>query len=287
MICDSIRNHEHLALLAWTRAEAQKMLERALDVAKRNGLSPTSCSLIKDREKKFTLISETLDTCRADFIHGFPNTGDVFGFIANVLVKHRTQNLPPNAPQTKAIRLILNDTVRNDLGSDNEMLKANMAFRAKTLSGSNWQKILFRRLLHVEAQKNSVDDWLTGASKTNVNPDDFDIVSSTIHSAKGLEFDNVILAYNPDKKGHASQEVLRLFFVGLTRAKNKEIVLSKRTLQCPDSSLEIEDMGTNPMQTAFALARCAALNQAQSSGSSFTLNDDDEEENDWSGLDND
>ena len=53
-----------------------------------------------------------------------------------------------------------------------------------------------------------------------------DIVYSTIHSAKGLEFTNVCLSYNNEKKSSKSQESLRLYFVGLSRAMKSELIIN-------------------------------------------------------------
>lgn len=50
------------------------------------------------------------------------------------------------------------------------------------------------------------------------------LIFSTIHSVKGLEFDNVVLlAHNPD---FDAEDEKRTFYVGLTRAKNSEFIIS-------------------------------------------------------------
>ncbi|QWF85701.1 UvrD-helicase domain-containing protein [Amycolatopsis sp. CA-230715] len=54
-----------------------------------------------------------------------------------------------------------------------------------------------------------------------------DLVVSTIHGAKGLEFDNVVVLYKEDTR--MSQETKRMFYVAFTRAMNSEYILSYGT----------------------------------------------------------
>ena len=60
------------------------------------------------------------------------------------------------------------------------------------------------------------------------------MIFSTIHSVKGLEFDNVILYMSTD---HIMEDesMKRLYYVGLTRAKNSELVLDVNHYSLDDS----------------------------------------------------
>ena len=57
-------------------------------------------------------------------------------------------------------------------------------------------------------------------------------VVSTIHGAKGLEFDNVFIVYNenasrtPAQTSREVQEELRLYFVAFSRAKKEEWIIN-------------------------------------------------------------
>lgn len=58
-----------------------------------------------------------------------------------------------------------------------------------------------------------------------------DLVVSTIHGAKGLEFDNVVVLYKEDPK--MSQDSKRMFYVAFTRAMKSQYVLSYGTAKNP------------------------------------------------------
>jgi superfamily I DNA/RNA helicase len=54
-----------------------------------------------------------------------------------------------------------------------------------------------------------------------------DIVLSTIHSAKGLEFDNCIVLYQDDT--NLTEEKKRMYYVALTRAMKSEFIIAYGT----------------------------------------------------------
>lgn len=58
-----------------------------------------------------------------------------------------------------------------------------------------------------------------------------DLVVSTIHGAKGLEFDNVVVLYKEDAK--MTQDTKRMFYVAFTRAMKSQYVLSYGTAKNP------------------------------------------------------
>lgn len=59
--------------------------------------------------------------------------------------------------------------------------------------------------------------------KKNAKDTGSGVIFSTIHSVKGLEFDNVVVLYDPSKERDESTK--RMYYVALTRAKNTEFVV--------------------------------------------------------------
>lgn len=67
-----------------------------------------------------------------------------------------------------------------------------------------------------------------------------ELVVSTIHGAKGLEFDNVVVIHKEDTK--MSQDTKRMFYVAFTRAMNTEYVLSYGTVKNPPIQSQYEQI---------------------------------------------
>jgi len=82
-------------------------------------------------------------------------------------------------------------------------------------------------MFNFEISKNIIRQQMIGKrnkDRSNLNFKNTDIVLSTIHSAKGLEFDNTIILY--DDRDYSNEETKRQQYVALTRAKNKEYIIA-------------------------------------------------------------
>ncbi|WP_202864798.1 3'-5' exonuclease [Rothia uropygioeca] len=67
-----------------------------------------------------------------------------------------------------------------------------------------------------------------------------DLVVSTIHGAKGMEFDNVVVLHKENPS--MSQELKRMFYVAFTRAMNSMYVLSYGTVKNPPITSSYESI---------------------------------------------
>lgn len=113
-------------------------------------------------------------------------------------------------------------------------------------------------LINAETRKNNMARLVTDSENTNWK--DKDIVISTIHSAKGLEFDSVICYFDEHQNNATSQENLRLYGVALTRAENHELILNNpKTAYDVNSGTKVptvvndteDGMYETPMRTAY------------------------------------
>lgn len=85
-----------------------------------------------------------------------------------------------------------------------------------------------QNLLHARNQTNKDNDAIKNA----------DIIFSTIHSAKGLEFDNTIVIYHT--RQDLAEDKKRMYYVALTRAMKSEFILAFDTEPNPTIQLDYQ-----------------------------------------------
>lgn len=113
-------------------------------------------------------------------------------------------------------------------------------------------------MLKFEINMNAVRQALlsarNAAQKTNDDVKDADFILSTIHSAKGLEFENTVVIYRDES--NMPEEDKRMYYVALTRAMKSEFVLAYGTLKNPqieaDYQTVIDTLQAKAMATAKA-----------------------------------
>lgn len=90
-------------------------------------------------------------------------------------------------------------------------------------------------LLQFEIRQNAIRAALLSdrnrQAKENADIQNANFVLSTIHSAKGLEFNNVVVFYKDDS--NMSEEDKRMYYVALTRAMKSEYILAYNTVSSP------------------------------------------------------
>lgn len=144
-------------------------------------------------------------------------------------------------------------------------------FNNQQISYNKLNGFIMMKLIKAETFKNNTSRLLQERHDTNWQ--DKPIVVSTIHSAKGLEFPNVICYFDETMNGATSQENLRLYGVALTRAENNEFILNRpKTKFVPGSGRKlptnIDDQLTGmfktPMRTAYQRVLINLRQQGQS-----------------------
>lgn len=101
------------------------------------------------------------------------------------------------------------------------------------LSDKEFFERLQRNLLDFEIRRNqqklNVNKQRNQERKRKNLESKADLVVSTIHGAKGLEFDNVVVVYKDDTR--MSQDARRMYYVAFTRAMRRMYVLSYATVK--------------------------------------------------------
>ena len=99
------------------------------------------------------------------------------------------------------------------------------------ISESEFHDRLKQQMIDYEIRANAVRQNVISQKnrerKESLDPTQVDIVVSTIHSAKGLEFENVIIDYH--EKTQMDEADKRMYYVALTRAMHSEFILAWST----------------------------------------------------------
>ena len=90
-------------------------------------------------------------------------------------------------------------------------------------------------MIKFEISQNAIKQSLLSAANQQAKKDnaaaDADFVISTIHSAKGLEFQNVIVLYRNENQ--MEEDKKRMYYVALTRAMQSEYILAYDVMVSP------------------------------------------------------
>lgn len=108
-----------------------------------------------------------------------------------------------------------------------------LLFKANKITHDELITAIEKTLIDFEIKKNAVRQTIISQKNANrkENTDNTNFIYSTIHSSKGLEFDNTIILYN--NENNMSEENKRMYYVALTRAKNSEYIMSFDTVEHP------------------------------------------------------
>ena len=97
-------------------------------------------------------------------------------------------------------------------------------------------------MLQFEIRSNAIKQALLSArneeAKKAQNSANADLLLSTIHSAKGLEFDNVVIIYR--NENDLAEDKKRMYYVAFTRAMNSEYVIAYDTVASPKIKADYE-----------------------------------------------
>lgn len=111
---------------------------------------------------------------------------------------------------------------------------ANELMQGK-ISHQEFMELVRDNMLQFEIKRNAVRQSLLSArneeAKQNEDIKNANILLSTIHSAKGLEFQNTVVLYQA--KNDMDEEKKRMYYVAFTRAMNSELVIAYDTVTHP------------------------------------------------------
>lgn len=104
---------------------------------------------------------------------------------------------------------------------------ADIRLQTGTITPAAFREEVLQTLIDYEIDHNAILSrviTMKNAQKKEADISSYPFVFSTIHSAKGLEFDNVILIYDEDKS--MAEDEKRMYYVALTRARSAEYIIA-------------------------------------------------------------
>lgn len=250
-IQECLNRGEQVAFLAFTRREAfaiQKRLEELFP-------GRSVISMISDRRRASTFFSSFIEHHWSD-IEAVDPANASFVFTKELVSRGPGAN--PNAQAALA-------KMASEWWTASALTIQGWVYEYQ--AGIITKEVFFDRLkkciLDHEIRHNSIRDALMHRNneerKIRNLETKADLIVSTVHGVKGLEFDNVVVVYKD--QSDMTEEKKRLYYVAFTRAKNSLFVLSHGTtlsarivsdynlivdsLTNPVSSNDVDDDGEN------------------------------------------
>lgn len=227
-IKDKFAKNEQICVLAYKRREAaifQKELEKLFP-------NKTLVSIIPAKNVSFAYFSKYVSNCRQQMMALPTNNADdlcmrirdeIITNLGNCYVTPKMTNYGHIVANVQAMCL--------DWESQNKSVIADdlARFQRGEIDHTRFIELIGESLINYEIQKNALKQTIMSQKNAGKkeDTDNADFIFSTIHSAKGLEFDNVILLYQ--NKNQMEEDVKRMYYVALTRAKKSEYIIAYDT----------------------------------------------------------
>lgn len=244
---------EQIAVLGWTRKEVTEVGEAMEQWLKDNNYNIEVTNIMNDKSRPMTVISDTLSAIHKELLQLDPTAHAFRKNVCLLAEEHINRKFRNASDKQKAF---FAGTFANAV--DQIMNTHHWKVLTQDVSNGRLKPIaaighLTREMLRIETRKNSMEAYLQRADEA---PDYSQkrILLSTIHGAKGLEFDNTVVLFNEAKRGSTSQESLRMLFVALSRAKKSEFIINGHVNRIHGVSDTLSAMFNTPMETAYMRA---------------------------------
>lgn len=231
-----LSKNETVAILAFTR-DMLNTIEAVLHETEPNAIV---ASLVPKKIYNSTIFSAFVKTFWYDATK-FAPTGHIIDIIAHDIMSHLS-SLVLNPDKTTVIVQRMLDKWKKE----NTVIIQNweQAYYAGSINKQKFLDLIKDNLIQFEIKENAVKQSLIAAenskNKQQNAVSNANILLSTIHSAKGLEFDNVIILYR--NENNLSEDKKRMYYVALTRAMKSEYVLAYDTTKCPKIETDYNDI---------------------------------------------
>lgn len=218
-VSDCLSRGEQVAFLAFTRREAfavQKRLEEMFP-------GRSVISMISDRRRASTFFSAFIKMYWSD-IEAVDPANAAYVFAKEIIARGPASN----AQAQQALAKMASEWWTE---SGSAIQGWVYEYQSAIITKETFFDRLKKCILDYEIRYNSIRDALMHRNneerKIRNLETNADLIVSTVHGVKGLEFDNVVVIYKD--QSDMSEEKKRLYYVAFTRAKNSLFVLSHGT----------------------------------------------------------
>lgn len=247
-VLDKVRKNEQLAIVGYTRMELGIIQQALTDLFKKHNMTVSIETLIPDKNT----IAAIWTTCLARVNHDLKELGvtkDINQEIRTMLTDAIDQAYRSRTPKQRAFfQSKINETLDQLYVSPHWNYMRNQ-YLNRTIKIGGLLSYLYNHFVRVEKREIAANNYLK--SQEGVDLKDAQIILSTIHRVKGYEFDHVMVLHNAHKtksaNGSSLQELFRMYFVALSRARKSEMIINVG----PDRKfISNETMFDYPMETA-------------------------------------
>lgn len=270
-IQDKLNKGEQVCFLAYTRKDINRF-ENIIDT-----LFPAAQTINIVPAKFFSnsYFSKYIYYLGEDLVHRVSND------VTLEVTRHMVDNVDRITRNDVQVKQVQEMIVQWADSCRQTFLLRDMALARGEITEEEFIAEVFQSLVEFEIDKNAMKQHLVSAANEKIKLEDisgYNFVVSTIHSAKGLEFDNVVLLYDESRKN--SEEDKRMYYVGQTRAKNAECILAYGTTISSDILLAFDNMckALCPKQTGVQNQAAAVNAAAPNDGNVNPANNGDSDE---------
>lgn len=256
-LLEKLDNNEQVAVMAWARRDAiamEQLIENIISKTKHSKIQIHN--ITKERKRPTDTFSLFANRKQKDLFDLKAYDGsyeqDVHEMIAEFIESYYHRG-------SDKMRAFLTNRLQNFLthvfaNMEYKVLKKEAGKKKTDTSSKAVSAFIIREFVREETRINTMDQLLN-QDKEEIDTTKMQILVSTIHGTKGLEFDNTVVLFDETKRNATSQEALRMFFVALSRAKHSEMILNFRY----QSDTRVvgsneSDMFKTPMHTAILRA---------------------------------
>lgn len=222
-ITDKFNKGEKVALLAYSRKHTE-MMQEIFEEAYPN---KNVVSIIPKRTYDSTVISTMIKYDWKSISLTDPKMvmRVLWTYVQNNILKYVNGNQNAKTPALAAVKDCLDSTQNNITHLYNWYAQQiGLGVNKQEMKNRFWDSVK-ATLMDYEIKSNSIRQSLTSKANedSKAEVENADILLSTIHSAKGLEFDNVIVIHT-QSGGGANEADKRMYYVAFTRAMKTELV---------------------------------------------------------------